>query len=77
MKHEIKVYSLLACPHCKALKEFLKDNSVEFEDFNVDEDEEKAQEMIDKTGQYGVPVIDVDGKIIVGFDKGKIDELIK
>ncbi len=76
-KHEIKIYSLPTCPHCKSLKAFLKEKRIEFEDFNVDEDEEKAQEMVDKTRQYSTPVIDIDGKIVIGFDEEKIEKLLK
>jgi glutaredoxin-like YruB-family protein len=66
---DVKVYSTPTCPYCKMAKEFLTENKVKYEDCNVGEDKEKAQEMIDKSGQMGVPVIDIDGEIIVGFDK--------
>ncbi len=65
----VNVYSTPTCPYCKMAKEYLTENKVDFTDFNVAEDQAKAQEMIDKSGQMGVPVIDVNGKIIVGFDK--------
>ena len=60
------------CPFCIRAKEFLKTNNIEFEDIDVSVDQEKAQEMVDKTGQMGVPVLDIDGEIIVGFDKDAI-----
>lgn len=73
----VKVYSTPNCPYCHMLKNFLHENKIEFEDINVAEDKEKAQEMIEKSGQMGVPVIDIHGKIIVGFDKDKIRKELK
>jgi len=73
----IKVYSTSACPFCTTLKTFLTDHNIEFENVNVGEDREAAKEMIEKSGQMGVPVLDVDGEIIVGFDKKRIVELLK
>ena len=74
----VKVYSTESCPYCNMEKEWLKENGVEFEDINVGEDIKKAKEMIEKSGQQGVPVtiIEKDGKeeVIVGFDKDKLKE---
>jgi len=72
----VKVYTTESCPFCVTLKDFLKNNNVEFESFNVAEDLEARKEMIEKSGQMGVPVMDIDGQIIVGFDKRKIVELL-
>ncbi len=72
----ITVYSTSTCPHCKRLKKFLNENSIEYENHDVSADKDKAQEMIDKSGQMGVPVIDIDGAIIIGFNKNKIKELL-
>lgn len=58
-------------------KDFLTENKIKFEDIDVTEDEEKANEMIEKSGQMGVPVIDIDGEIIIGFDKEKIKKKLK
>ncbi len=74
MGKKVIVYSTRTCPFCVRTKQFLKDNNIEFEDIDVSVDQEKAQQMIDKTGQMGVPVIDIDGKIIVGFDKDAISK---
>lgn len=68
----IKVYSTQTCPYCVTLKNFFKENGFEFEDIDVSFDTEKQKEMIDKSGQMGVPVIDIDGQIIIGFDRAKI-----
>ncbi|MDD5135838.1 MAG: glutaredoxin domain-containing protein [Candidatus Omnitrophica bacterium] len=72
MAKKVTVYSTPTCPFCIRAKQFLKDNSVQFEDIDVSENHEKAQEMISKSGQMGVPVLEIDGEIIVGFDKEKI-----
>ncbi len=74
---KVTVYSTPTCPHCVHAKEFLKENDVDFEDIDVSADRDKAKEMVEKSGQMGVPVIDVDGKIVVGFDQAKLQELIK
>lgn len=74
---KVKVYSTETCPYCVMVKEFLKEKKVEFEDIDVNSDREKAQEMVEKSGQMGVPVIDIDGEMIVGFDKPKIEETLK
>ena len=73
----IIVYSTSTCPYCHMAKEFLKENKIKFKDVNVGEDRKAAEEMVKKSGQTGVPVIDVDGKIIVGFDKEAIKKALK
>ena len=73
---KVIVYSTPTCPFCKMAKEFLKENNVDFEDKNVAEDEDAKKEMIDKSDQMGVPVLDINGKIIVGFDKNEILEAL-
>lgn len=73
---KIKVYSTKICPYCVTLKEFLKSYNVEFEEVDVSEDIEAQKEMVEKTGQLGVPVIDIDGQIVIGFDKEKISKLL-
>jgi len=57
-------------------KGFFEENNIEFTDYNVAEDAEKRQEMIDKSGQMGVPVIYIDDEMTVGFDKGKLSEML-
>jgi len=69
---EVKIYSTPTCPFCMMAKKFLRDNNIDFEDIDVSADQAKAQEMVQKAGQMAVPVIDIDGEIIVGFDKEKI-----
>ncbi len=72
MDKKVMIYSTPACPFCQRTKQFLRDNNVEFEDIDVSADQERIREMIQKSGQMGVPVVDIDGDIIVGFDKEKI-----
>jgi glutaredoxin 3 len=74
---KVIVYSTNACPFCTMVKDWLKEKKVEFEEINVGTNKEKAQEMIDKSGQMGVPVIDVKGEIIIGFDKPKLETALK
>ena len=66
---QIKIYSTPSCVYCKMAKEFFAKNNIEYQEFNVAEDEKAYQEMLQKSHQMGVPVIDVDGQIFVGFDK--------
>ena len=72
----IIVYSTPTCRYCDLAKQFLKDNGVAYEEINVAVDRKAAQEMIAKSGQMGVPVIDFDGEIIIGFNRGRLAELI-
>ncbi|MBX9136471.1 MULTISPECIES: glutaredoxin family protein [unclassified Clostridium] len=72
----IKVYSTESCPWCVKAKQYLKSKNIEYIEVNVGEDMEGREEMIKLSGQMGVPVINIDGKIIVGFDKMAIDEAI-
>lgn len=73
----ITVYSTPTCPYCTMAKDYFRENNVEFVDHNVAVDQAKAQEMVRKSGQMGVPVIDLDGTIIIGFDKAKIDSTLR
>ena len=74
MDKKITVYSTATCPHCIRLKEFLKNNNIGFENVDVSSDPAKADEMVKKSGQMGVPVIDIDGQIMVGFDRTAISQ---
>ncbi|MEM3400225.1 MAG: glutaredoxin domain-containing protein [Candidatus Micrarchaeia archaeon] len=72
----VVVYSTPTCPYCIMVKKYLAALDVPFEDVDVSKDDNKAQEMIEKSGQIGVPVIDINGKIIVGFNKDAIDRAL-
>lgn len=74
---QVKIYSTPSCPYCVALKGFLEENKIEFEEIDVSQDQESMKMIVEKTGQMGVPVIDIDGELVVGFDRQKIVELLK
>ena len=74
---KVIVYSTTTCPWCDRAKSFLKENGIEFENCNVANDREKLNEMLGKSGQMGVPVIDVDGEIIIGFDRNRLVKALK
>ena len=74
---KIIVYSTESCPYCVMAKDFLKKNKVKFIEVDVNRDKKAAVEMTKKSHQSGVPVIDVDGEIIVGFEKERLKQLLK
>ncbi len=69
---KVIVYSTPTCPYCKMVKQYFDENDVAYEDIDVSKDEKAAEDMVRKSGQMGVPVIDVHGQIIVGFDKEEL-----
>ncbi len=73
---QVSIYSTPSCTYCKAAKEYFAENNVAFQEFNVAEDMARRQEMIERSGQMGVPVIMVDNNIVVGYNKGKLAELL-
>lgn len=73
----IKVYSTDACPWCVKAKNYLQSKSVDFVELNVQSDMDARQEMLDKSKQMGVPVLDINGEIIIGFDKKSIDAALE
>lgn len=73
----VKIYTTTHCPYCHQAKEFFKKNDVKYTEVNVEEDEAAAEEMIEKSGQMGVPVIEINGEIIVGFNKPAIEKALK
>lgn len=73
---QVFIYSTPWCAYCKMAKEYFKKNGVEYTEYDVSSDVTKRQEMLDKTHQMGVPVITIDGKVIIGFDRGKINQLL-
>lgn len=72
----VKIYSTPTCPYCIRAKQYLKENAVNFEDVDISTNEEAAEEMIKISGQMGVPVIDIEGELIVGFDKERIKKAL-
>lgn len=76
MAKSVIVYSTPACPWCIRLKQFLKENNILFLEWDVSVDKFAADEMAKKSAQMGVPVLDIDGEIVVGFDKDRIKQLL-
>jgi glutaredoxin 3 len=76
MDHTVTVYSTPTCSWCRIAKDHLRSSGVAFEDVDVATDMSRAKEMVEKSGQYGVPVIEIDGEIVVGFDRARIDSLL-
>ncbi|MDA3950035.1 MAG: glutaredoxin domain-containing protein [Spirochaeta sp.] len=73
----VTVYTTPTCSFCNKVKKYLKQNRVTFKEHNIARDKRKAEEMVKKSGQMGVPVLDVHGKIIVGFDVNKIEQALR
>lgn len=73
---KVFIYSTPTCPYCIKVKDYLKEKGIEYTDYNVATDQAKAKEMIEKSGQMGVPVVIINDEIIVGFDQMKMDELL-
>lgn len=76
MEKQVTIYSTPACHFCHAAKDFFNANNVAFDDYNVATDIEKRKEMMDMTGQMGVPVIRIGNDVIIGYDEAKIKELL-
>ncbi len=72
----VTIYSTPTCHFCHMTKDFLKEHSIPFTDYNVAENMEKRQEMVQMTGQMGVPVIVIGSEIIIGFDQKKLSQLL-
>lgn len=72
----IIVYSTPSCPYCVMAKTFLKERNIPFEDVDVSRDRARAMEMVEKSGQMGVPVLDIGGNIVVGFQPNVVADLL-
>ncbi len=77
MANKVVIYTTPECAYCKMIKEFFRQNNISYEEKNVSVDDEAREEMVEKSGQLGAPVVDIDGRIIVGFDKEALKELLK
>lgn len=73
----IKIYSTPTCPYCQMAKDFFTEKGLDYEEFDVANDEKAREEMIQKTGQMGVPVIEINGNIIRGFNREEIENLLE
>ena len=75
--HNVKIFSTPTCPWCMRAKQYLDAKGISYENVDVSANTEAGEEMVRISGQMGVPVIVVDGQVVVGFDKGKLEELLK
>ena len=73
---QVQIFSTPACPYCITLKEFLKSQGIAFEEFDVSQDLAKQKEMLEATGQMGVPQVKIDNDWVVGFDRARISQLL-
>lgn len=73
---KVEIYSTPTCHYCHMAKDFFKTNNIEYTEYNVASDLEKRKEMMDLTGQMGVPVIDIDDQIVVGFNKPEVAKML-
>lgn len=73
----IKLYTTPTCTYCRKAKQYFRDNRIAFTEYNVAKDMRRADEMMKKSGQMGVPVIDVNGKVIVGFNQAEVEKALK
>jgi glutaredoxin-like YruB-family protein len=73
---KIKIYTTTYCPYCTLAKDWMKKHGLKFSEANVEDDQEAAKEMVKKSGQRKVPVIEIDGKIVVGFDKVELTKIL-
>ncbi len=76
MSKSVTIYSTPVCHYCHMAKDFFADNNIAFTEYDVASDLEKRKEMVDMTGQMGVPVIRIEDDVVVGFDEGKVKELL-
>ncbi|HVN26420.1 MAG TPA: glutaredoxin domain-containing protein [Candidatus Paceibacterota bacterium] len=74
--HKVTIYSTPSCVYCKMAKEFFAKNGVSYEELNVASDAKAREDMIEKTQQLGVPVIQVDDNIIIGFDQRTLEQVL-
>ena len=72
----IKIYTTPTCVYCNTLKEYLKGKNISFDEVDVSQNEKELEKMVEISGQMGVPVINIDGNIVIGFDREKVDELL-
>ncbi len=72
----VNIYTTPSCTYCKMAKEFFNEKGVKYQEFDVAADPEKRSHMIDLTGQLGVPVIEIEDAIVIGFNRPKVAELL-
>ena len=73
----VKIYTTPSCVYCNKAKQYFRENRIPFTEYNVARDMRRADEMVRKSGQMGVPVIDINGKVIVGFNQSEVERALK
>lgn len=73
---EVKIYTTPTCPYCERLKSFLEEKNIGYTEFDLSQDAQKRQEIIEKTGQMGVPVTQIGEEFVIGFDPNKISQVL-
>lgn len=73
---KVEIYTTPACAYCNMAKEYFRKKEVDYVEYDVFRDVAKRQDMMERTHQFGVPVIVIDGKVIIGFDRSKINQLL-
>ncbi len=76
MAKKVRIYSTPTCTYCIVLKRYLDEKGVDYEEVDISKDEKAQKEMVEKTGQMGVPVTEIGEELVIGFDKNKIEELL-
>ena len=74
---KVEIYTTPSCAYCKMAKEYFQKKDISYVEYDVQADITKRQEMLDKTQQFGVPVILIDGQVVLGFDRSKINQLLE
>lgn len=76
MDKKIIIYTTPSCVYCKMAKDFFNENNISYQEYDLYENPDKKDEMFEKSGQMGVPVIDIDGEILIGFDKSRLNKIL-
>ena len=76
MAKHVAIYTTPVCVYCKKAKDFFQKNNIQYEEYNVIDDIKRREEMITRSGQMGVPIIDIGGALVVGYDERKLKELL-
>ncbi len=76
MSQIIKIYTTPFCPYCELAKKFLKEHNLEYQEINVADDDKAREELIAKTKQYAVPIIEIDNNLIIGFNKRALKKIL-
>ena len=77
MGKKVRIYTTNSCVYCNKAKDFFRKNRIGFEEINVEQDSAKQGELLEKSGQFGVPVIEVEGRMLIGWNEGRFREMME